>query len=273
VSGLTTIFHYDQRGQLIAESDGAGSVTTEYVYLNGAPLAKFEGASVYYYSTDHLSTPQKMTDGTGAVVWAADYKPFGEATITVSTITNNLRFPGQYYDAETGLNYNYYRDYSSQLDRYVEADPIGIKKGKNHLFVYARNNTLRYADPLGLAIWVCNRKTTFGVGNHAYMWDDRTGACCGMGSTSSCSEKGLTGGDDCNKVPGSDGREGELLSCCKKTADKGIWFPPVNDCHEAVGDCLKESGIKNPGAPGGRVGSPCDKKCPEPEIDTDNLLN
>jgi hypothetical protein len=49
---------------------------------------------------DHLGTPQKLTDSNGTVVWAADYKPFGEATIT-----NNLRFPGQYYDAETGLNY------------------------------------------------------------------------------------------------------------------------------------------------------------------------
>ena len=51
-----------------------------------------------------------MTASSGTVVWAADYKPFGEATVTVSTITNNLRFPGQYFDAETGLHYNYMRD-------------------------------------------------------------------------------------------------------------------------------------------------------------------
>jgi RHS repeat-associated protein len=72
-----------------------------------------------------------MTDSAGQVVWAADYKPFGEATITVSTITNNLRFPGQYYDAETGLHYNYRRDYNPGLDRYIEADPIGLKGGLN----------------------------------------------------------------------------------------------------------------------------------------------
>jgi len=60
---------------------------------------------------DHLATPQKMTDGTGTVVWSADYKPFGEATVTTTTITNNLRFPGHYFDAETGVHYNYYRDY------------------------------------------------------------------------------------------------------------------------------------------------------------------
>jgi RHS protein len=45
---------------------------------------------------DHLATQQKMTDGTGTVVfWSADYKPFGKATVTVSTITNNLGCPGQ----------------------------------------------------------------------------------------------------------------------------------------------------------------------------------
>jgi uncharacterized protein RhaS with RHS repeats len=69
------------------------------------------GANIYYYHNDHLGTPQKMTDASGSVVRSADYKPFGEATVSQSsTITNNLRFPGQFYDAETGFNYNYFRD-------------------------------------------------------------------------------------------------------------------------------------------------------------------
>jgi len=51
---------------------------------------------MYYYHNDHLATPQKMTDTSGVVVWYADYKPFGEATVNPSsTITSNLRFPGQ----------------------------------------------------------------------------------------------------------------------------------------------------------------------------------
>ncbi len=98
---------------------------------------------------DHLGTPQKMTDSSGTVVWAADYKPFGEATITVSTITNNLRFPGQYIDAETGLNYNSYRDYNPVIGRYIEADPFGLDGGQNHLFVYTSNNPLGLVDPNG----------------------------------------------------------------------------------------------------------------------------
>ena len=90
-----------------------------------------------------------MTDRTGTVVWAADYKPFGEATVTVSTITNNLRFPGQYYDAETGLNYNYFRDYNPVIGRYVEGDPIGLWAGIS-LYSYVDNNPVNLVDPFGL---------------------------------------------------------------------------------------------------------------------------
>ena len=149
VNGVTTIYHYSLNGQIIAESNSAGAITAEYVYLNSQPLAKMEGASTYYYHNDHLGTPQKMTDSTGTIVWAADYKPFGEATITVSTITNNLRFPGQYYDVETGLNYNYYRDYNSSIGRYLESDPIGLTGGMN-LYLYVKANALKYTDRRGL---------------------------------------------------------------------------------------------------------------------------
>jgi len=110
---------------------------------------------------DHLGTPQMMTDASGTVVWSADYKPFGEVTITVSTITNNLRFPGQYYDQETGIHYNYYRDYNPVVGRYMESDPIGLlpqgpHKGINHLFAYVGNNPIRFTDPNGLNPFLTN---------------------------------------------------------------------------------------------------------------------
>ena len=70
-----------------------------------------------------------MANAAGTVVWKADYDPFGKASVRVSTIENNLRLPGQYYDRETGLLYNYFRDYDSSTGRYVEADPIGLKGG------------------------------------------------------------------------------------------------------------------------------------------------
>ncbi|MCK9420712.1 MAG: RHS domain-containing protein [Nitrospirae bacterium] len=150
VSGAITVFHYGLNGQIIAESNNSGNITAEYVYLNGQPLAKIEGTNTYYYHNDHLGTPQVMTDSAGVVKWSADYKPFGEATVTVSTITNNLRFPGQYYDAETGLNYNYMRNYNPVIGRYIEADPMGLPSGIN-LYAYVRNNPNRGKDPFGLA--------------------------------------------------------------------------------------------------------------------------
>jgi RHS repeat-associated protein len=167
VNGTITIFHYSLNGQIIAESNSSGTITAEYVYLNGQPLAKLEGVNTYYYHNDHLGTPQKMTDASGTVVWAADYKPFGEATVTVSTITNNLRFPGQYYDAETGLHYNYFRDYDPAIGRYKQADPIGIKSGKNHLYIYTSDNPIMLTDFYGLdeCIWGgFSADAVFGVG-------------------------------------------------------------------------------------------------------------
>lgn len=109
-----------------------------------------------------------MTDGTGTIVWSADYKPFGEATVTVSTITNNLRFPGQYYDAETGLHYNYFRDYNPALGRYIEADPLllvflydssiyfiiplfSLSPNRFNYFAYAANNPNTFFDFFGLS--------------------------------------------------------------------------------------------------------------------------
>jgi RHS repeat-associated protein len=99
--------------------------------------------------TDHLGTPHMMTDSTGAVVWSAYYKAFGATSVTVSTITNNLRFPGQYFDLETGLNYNYFRDYNAMIGRYIESDHAGLKGGIN-LYVYVENNAVNVSDLLGL---------------------------------------------------------------------------------------------------------------------------
>jgi len=155
-NGTTTVFHYSLTGQIIAESNSSGTMAAEYVYLNGQPLAKIEGANTYYYHNDHLASPQKMTDSSGTVIWAADYKPFGETTSITGSITNNLRFPGQYYDAETGNHYNYFRDYNPVIGKYIEKDPIGIRRGKNHLYAYVGNNPIRRSDLRGLAAVIVN---------------------------------------------------------------------------------------------------------------------
>ncbi len=78
----------------------------------------------YYFHNDHLGTPQRITDQSGTIVWSANYRPFGEASITIDTVTNPFRFPGQYLDPETGLHYNYFRYYEPGIGRYLRVDPV-----------------------------------------------------------------------------------------------------------------------------------------------------
>ena len=90
-----------------------------------------DGSGVYYYHNDHLGTPQRLSDATtGAVVWSAGYAAFGLAVVDpLSTVENNLRFPGQYFDAETGLHYNWMRTYDPGTGRNTQVDPIGFYGG------------------------------------------------------------------------------------------------------------------------------------------------
>ena len=67
-----------------------------------------------------------------------------------SAITNNLSFPGQYWDAEAALNYNWHRHYDPGLGRYVETDPLGMGSGDRNTYVYAWDKPLRASDPWGL---------------------------------------------------------------------------------------------------------------------------
>jgi RHS repeat-associated protein len=123
------------------------------MYLNGEPVAmKFygTGAGWYYYLNDHLGTPQKIVNASGITVWEAGYTPFGQAGIFTADIENSLRFPGQYYDKETGLHYNYHRCYDPDTGRYLTPDPIGLAGGIN-LYAYVNGNPVNMVDPEGLA--------------------------------------------------------------------------------------------------------------------------
>ena len=130
--------------------------------------AQTSGEAVYYFHNDHLGSPIKMTDSSGTVVWTWQYGPFREEPLTMepNTINQNLRFPGQYYDAETGLSYNYFRYYQSGIGRYLTPDPALsisglpdipylLPKSLNlpqviGLYIYVINNPMRFMDLFGL---------------------------------------------------------------------------------------------------------------------------
>ena len=152
-NGSRTYFMYAEEG-LVAEFDNAGNVTQSYGYTpqsmyGTSPFYTKTNSGYAYYQLDHLGTPQQLVTKTGQVVWKAKALAFGETFVEVNTVTNNLRFPGQYYDAETGQHYNYFRDYEPSTGRYVQSDPIGLAGGLN-TYGYVEANPLYSIDPYGL---------------------------------------------------------------------------------------------------------------------------
>ena len=155
VNGETTTFQWFG-SQLIAEYDAAGSVTQRYHYAEGyAPVQVEDANGTYQVHSDHLDTPGSLTDPTGTVVWKAAYAPYGSAVVDEdpdgdgTAVTFNIRFPGQYEDAESGHYYNYLRDYDPSTGRYIESDPIGLEGGLN-TYAYVLNDPINLSDPLGL---------------------------------------------------------------------------------------------------------------------------
>jgi len=113
-------------------------------------------AQVYYIHPDHLNTPRFIADETQKIVWRWDQQePFGATPPNDDPDGDGvkfdfpLRFPGQYFDRETNLAYNFFRDYDPSLGRYVESDPIGLGAGLN-TYIYVNENPLNNTDPLGL---------------------------------------------------------------------------------------------------------------------------
>jgi RHS repeat-associated protein len=213
-----------------------------------------------YAVTDHIGRPvMSVLWFNGSIQWEASYRPFGELHSQTGIAPLNLRFPGQYFDAETGLHYNYFRDYDPATGRYIQSDPIGLSGGWN-TYGYAEANPIRFSDLYGLAIYACFRGVYVGIGNHSYIWNDKSKRCCGRipgtDPSKDCDEKGPDGGDYCIKVSGSDGREESIMNCCKERATQGRFFPVTNDCQTTTRDCLDEFNLKLP-IPGdpGRLGS------------------
>ncbi len=165
----TSYYLYDISGKLLGEYDDACLPIKEYVHLEGEPIAQLEASKITYLHTDHLATPRKGTNQAGELVWQWESEAFGNALPQSSDGTIvNLRFPGQYYDAETGFYYNYYRTYDPSTGRYLESDPIGLDGGLN-TYAYVDGNPLSYIDPYGLSKF----DKTFGLPKKFWRWYHR----------------------------------------------------------------------------------------------------
>ncbi|PZH18457.1 type IV secretion protein Rhs [Streptomyces sp. NTH33] len=101
-------------------------------------------------ATDLVGTPTELIDESGEIAWRARSTLWGTTAWTrSSTAYTPLRFPGQYYDPETGLHYNLFRHYDPGTGRYTSPDPLGLGPAPNPV-AYV-HNPFTVCDPLGLS--------------------------------------------------------------------------------------------------------------------------
>jgi len=262
----TVLYMYDEAGHLLGEYTSTGALTQETVWLGDTPVATLRpngsAITIYYVHTDHLNTPKIVSQpSSNKAAWRWDQDPFGSLATQqnpqgLGTFVYNLRFPGQYYDSETGTFYNYARDFDPQVGRFIEADPIGLDGGINS-YRYAVDNPLSYSDRSGLI--------------DPYKYLPRPTIPPSNGNVI----PGYTPQDGICTVPGAVGRAMNsnpcILGCCKAHDDcytangcnasswlgniSGWPFPnrQCQKCNDNVVDCVKSNA--------GRDGSSSCKNC------------
>ena len=177
-SSIGMSFVYDEDANLLGEYDNGsalGKGRTEYIWLpteagQAIPIGLYKNGKFYQVHSDHLGTPRLITDNTNTPVWQWPYSAFGNnkttGALAATTGSNgqvtlkgtkapvevNLRFPGQYFDDESNLSYNYFRSYQPGTGRYSQPDPIGLRWWVEPICVGAKATPLRWTDPRGLQV-------------------------------------------------------------------------------------------------------------------------
>ncbi|WP_446645352.1 RHS repeat-associated core domain-containing protein [Xanthomonas citri pv. bilvae] len=150
---------FDEAGHWLGDYDSNGAPKQQAIWLDDLPVGLLANASkLHYIEPDHLGSPRVVIDPTRDVaVWtwslkgeafgntAPNQDPDGDGTSFVL----DMRFPGQRFDAASGLNQNGNREYEASTGRYPKSDPIGLRGGIG-TYRYAFNNPLVWIDPDGL---------------------------------------------------------------------------------------------------------------------------
>ena len=163
-----TEFYWSGSNLLGENSNG---ITRRYILEGMTPAAFIENGEIHYYLKDHLGTAHEVVDELGNTLWQGDYQSFGVVEATINSVENNLRFPGQYFDEESGNYYNINRYYDPEIGGFITSDPIGLIGGRN-TYLYAMANPIMLIDRLGLETTVIVTYD-YGIGSHAAVHVDQ----------------------------------------------------------------------------------------------------
>ncbi len=249
---------YDEAGHWLGDYDGNGAPLQQAIWLDDLPVGVLAaGTTLNYIQPDHLGSPRAVIDPVRDVaIWRWDLKgeafgntaPDQDPDHDGTAFVLDLRFPGQRYDAASGLDQNYFRDYDMNAGRYVQSDPIGLGGGPN-TYSYVLGDPLSVIDPLGLetgvTIW---QPVGWGESSFGHVSTDVNG------TTYSFGPGGMTVMPTVDYVKKNSFRDGEevliklmpdqeakLEQCLSKPRDKYNFA--TNNCGTPVQDCLKGMGV------------------------------
>lgn len=189
-------FAYGENGQILGEY---GTANRDYIWMDDMLVSTLDGQGaspgVNFVVVDQMGAPRSISNSSGVQIWQWAYQgnPFGErGPVSTGGYTFNLRFPGQYYEAASGLVYNGYRDYCPGCGRYIQSDPVGLVGGTS-TYAYAGSSPLLYKDPsgrwfitddvaavaIGAAIGVASQGVTDLIEGHVSSWQDYAGSAIG----------------------------------------------------------------------------------------------
>ncbi len=158
VGKTNTYTLYDENGHWLGDYDNNGAPLQQAIWLDDLPVGVLASNSLRYVQPDHLGTPRAVIDPTrDLAIWTWDLKgeafgntpPDQDPDKDGTAFVFDMRFPGQRYDAATGLNQNYFRDYDPGTGRYGQSDPIGLEGGASS-YAYTSSNPISAIDPMGL---------------------------------------------------------------------------------------------------------------------------
>ncbi|MEW5925577.1 MAG: RHS repeat-associated core domain-containing protein [Candidatus Zixiibacteriota bacterium] len=159
-----------------------------------------------------------------------------------------------------------YRDYNPDTGRWTAKDPILFAGGDTDLYGYVTNNPVNWIDPWGLELRIYNRQVQSAplswVGaNHTFLYSTVTkqwlGTSGSSGNGNQVDESSVIASGGAYNVVNNHNNilEAEVMIYMNETMNSGIYIPGIRDCHSAVDRTLRNFGLENPGAPGGRLGN------------------
>jgi RHS repeat-associated protein len=165
-----TLYWYGAGGSVLAETDSNGNTTNEYIFFGGRIARRDSAGNVYYYFGDQIGSSRMIAVGNGvnagALCFDADFYPFGgQRPAYVDTCSQNYKFAGMERDPETGNDHTQFRQYASNLGRWLSPDPMGgdvTNPQSLNRYAYVMNNPTTLTDPSGMgpqagtdASWFC----------------------------------------------------------------------------------------------------------------------